>query len=162
MFDLNTILYASDLGSNSRPAFRMAVKLAAENNASLTFLHVIEPLNNTAENVLSNYLSDKMYREIKEAGINELKSTMEERIRAFCKDELPQDFHFPKAPNVRVAMGNVEEEILSVADLIKADMIVMGTRTHDNITRLLLGSSAQRVLQRSSKPVLVVPLEGKG
>ena len=92
--------------------------------------------------------------------MTELKATMVKRIEAFCQDELPADFTFPKGkPEARIAVGNVEEEILYVADHINADLIVMGTRTHSNLTKLFLGSSAQKVLQRSKRPVLIAPLD---
>lgn len=35
--EINTILYASDISEGSRPAFRMAVKQAINNNARIVF-----------------------------------------------------------------------------------------------------------------------------
>ncbi len=56
-------------------------------------------------------------------------------------------------PNDSVADG-----ILSAADRVGADMIVMGTHGRSGLSRLVLGSVAEAVLRRAVVPVLVVPL----
>ena len=39
MTEINTILYATDLGKHTRPAFRMAVSLAKQHDAKIIFFH---------------------------------------------------------------------------------------------------------------------------
>lgn len=41
--NIKTILYATDLGENTRPVFRLAVSQARRYNARLLMLHVVEP-----------------------------------------------------------------------------------------------------------------------
>jgi nucleotide-binding universal stress UspA family protein len=50
----------------------------------------------------------------------------------------------------------VHEGILDVAKATGADLIVMGSHGRQGIEKLLLGSTAQRVLSHATLPVLVV------
>lgn len=53
--------------------------------------------------------------------------------------------------------GAVAEEILSQADAISADLIVMGTHGHGAMYNLLVGSATKGVLKHSTRPVLLLP-----
>jgi nucleotide-binding universal stress UspA family protein len=53
--------------------------------------------------------------------------------------------------------GVVAEEILSQADELNADLIVMGTHGHGAMYNLLVGSTTKGVLKHSTCPVLLVP-----
>jgi nucleotide-binding universal stress UspA family protein len=63
------------------------------------------------------------------------------------------------APRVRthVAEGVAHEQILAEARRVGADLIVLGSRGHTLSERLLLGSTAERVIRKATVPVLVVP-----
>jgi len=52
---------------------------------------------------------------------------------------------------------NVAAEILDQALTWPADLIVMGSHGHGGLTRLMLGSVAERVLRLADCPVLIVP-----
>jgi nucleotide-binding universal stress UspA family protein len=52
--------------------------------------------------------------------------------------------------------GNPSEEIVRLAQLEKADLIVMGTHGRRGLSRALLGSVAEQVLRTSPVPVLAV------
>src|ERR1700722_3731216 len=52
--------------------------------------------------------------------------------------------------------GNPYEEIVNAAKQIGADLIVIGSHGYTGLSRLLLGSTADRVLQYAPCPVLVV------
>jgi nucleotide-binding universal stress UspA family protein len=52
--------------------------------------------------------------------------------------------------------GDTPAAILRAADEVDADLIVMGTHGRSGLDRLLCGSVAESVLQRSRRPVLVV------
>jgi nucleotide-binding universal stress UspA family protein len=55
-----------------------------------------------------------------------------------------------------VRHGDVVDTILAVADEVDARMIVMGTEGRKGLQRLILGSVAERVVRRSSRPVMTV------
>lgn len=52
--------------------------------------------------------------------------------------------------------GEPASELLSIADEMKADLIVMGTHGRKGISHWLLGSVAERVVRQSKVPVLTV------
>jgi nucleotide-binding universal stress UspA family protein len=54
---ITTILYATDLGEQTRPVFRQALALAKLYNAKIIMLHVVEPVGETAKAVISAYIS---------------------------------------------------------------------------------------------------------
>lgn len=56
----------------------------------------------------------------------------------------------------QVRDGNAAVEILHAAEELGSDVIVMGTRGRSGIANLLLGSVADKVIRRSSVPVITV------
>jgi nucleotide-binding universal stress UspA family protein len=52
--------------------------------------------------------------------------------------------------------GYAAREIVSDAEEIGADVIVMGSRGRGDLTGLLLGSTAHKVIHLSHQPVLIV------
>ncbi|MDO6805136.1 universal stress protein, partial [Wenyingzhuangia sp. 1_MG-2023] len=79
------------------------------------------------------------------------------RVEDFCAAELEIDEQLQVDQLVaRVEEGRAWQEILRVADEIKASVIVMGTR--HGLGKKLLGSTAAKVMEHSVRPVLIVPL----
>ncbi len=58
-------------------------------------------------------------------------------------------------PEAVARWGHPIEEILRVARLMAADIIVLGAKGHSNLGLLLLGSVSQGVVQHATRPVLV-------
>jgi nucleotide-binding universal stress UspA family protein len=56
----------------------------------------------------------------------------------------------------RVATGRAADEIINVAEAIKADLIAMSTHGRSGLSRLTFGSITDKVLRAGSKPVLVI------
>lgn len=55
-----------------------------------------------------------------------------------------------------ISEGDVHNEIVGVADRIKAGLIVMGSHGRRGLNRLVLGSVAESVARRAHCPVLLV------
>jgi nucleotide-binding universal stress UspA family protein len=70
------------------------------------------------------------------------------------QEEISQD---GIAVSLHEPTGTVAEEILSEADELDADLIVMGTHGHGAMYNLLVGSATKGVLKHSTRPVLLVP-----
>ncbi|MBE9397687.1 universal stress protein [Pontibacterium sp. N1Y112] len=154
------ILYASDIDQGSRPAFRAAVSLCGHYNSEITFLHVIEPLSASAQSIVDTMMNDESLLEMHDQSIQNLRDKLKERIERFCETELEESEMLSEGQAVaRVEEGTPWKTILEVADDIDADVIVMGTRTHSGVSQFLLGSTANKVMHHTKRPVLVVPLK---
>ena len=77
------------------------------------------------------------------------KSKLAQWQKEIAQDGIKVSLHEPT--------GAVAEEILNQADVLNADLIVMGTHGHGAMYNLLVGSATKGVLKRSSRPVLLVP-----
>jgi nucleotide-binding universal stress UspA family protein len=55
-----------------------------------------------------------------------------------------------------IRVGYPFDEIVAMADHLNVDLIVIGSRGLSGMTRLLVGSTAQRVVEHAPCPVLVV------
>lgn len=158
--DVKKILYASDIDKGSRPAFRAAVSLCGHYNSEITFLHVIEPLSSSAKSIVETMMNDESLHELHDQSIQNLRDKLKQRINHFCETELEENEMLSEGQaRARVEEGTPWKTILSVADDIDADVIVMGTRTHSSVGQFLLGSTANKVMQNSKRPVLIVPLK---
>ena len=67
----------------------------------------------------------------------------------------------------RLESGNVVDTILKVATTGKYDMVVMNTHGRSGLSRLLMGSKAEKVVRLAPCPVVTVPSgvadsDGKG
>ena len=58
---------------------------------------------------------------------------------------------------VEVEEGPIAEAIATVAERLDARMIVVGTRGEGPLRGALIGSTPHRLIQQTSRPVLVVP-----
>lgn len=156
--DVKKILYVSDLGDGSRPAFRMAVSMAKQYDADITFLHVIEPISDAARIAFQSALSESQFAKIRQEGVSHLKNTISERIENFCQSELDNLDWEPRVTS-SLLEGVTDRAIVSAAEKMEADLIVMGTRTHSATKQFLMGSTANKVMHHTSIPVMVVPLK---
>jgi nucleotide-binding universal stress UspA family protein len=77
------------------------------------------------------------------------KSKLTQWQKEIAQDGIKVSLHEPT--------GAVAEEILNQADVLNADLIVMGTHGYGAMYNLLVGSTTKGVLKRSARPVLVVP-----
>lgn len=156
---IETILYASDLVDHSgREAFRVAASNAIAHRAKLIFLNVMEPLSPMAQRAVSHCFSEKEIADIQNEGYQRVQKDIIERIKSFVKDELDEGIQLPFPPEVQVLIGAPATSILTAAADTNADMIVMGTRTRNKLSQVVLGSTAHQVLFNAKCPVLIIPI----
>lgn len=157
--EIRTIIYASDLGEGSRPAFQLALSEAIKHQAQVVFVHVIEPFAQTMEETIEEYLpeqaNDRHLSQLMEAH----KTRVEARIQRFMETEAVDSASLALPPLAVVKVGRPDKVILKLAERHQADLIIMGDRENSTLSRIFLGSTAQKVIHRSSVPVLIVPLQ---
>ncbi len=155
---ISTILYATDLGTQTRQVFRYAIDMANYYNAEIVMLHVVEPMSNTARAMINTYLSEGLSEELEKKNIKKLLSTMKIRLEKFFKEECDSDLKSSiTIKEIMVVSGRPSEEILRVAEDGNVDMIVMGKSSKKVRGIGVTGSSARRVSRYSTVPVLVIP-----
>jgi nucleotide-binding universal stress UspA family protein len=140
---LKKILATTDFSKLSRIGLRYAVSLADKLGATLALLHVVEPSPRFAgeEGVLL-VRNDLETLELAERQISKLANTLSNKdsaVRAF------------------VRYGKPFNEIAVLASAREVDLIVMATHGHTGLKRVLLGSTAERVVRHARCPVLTIP-----
>ncbi|MCK5517567.1 MAG: universal stress protein [Desulfobulbaceae bacterium] len=155
---INTILYATNLGKETRQVFRYAIDMANYYKAEIVMLHVVEPISNTARTMIDTYLSEGLSEELEKTNMKELLTIMKTRLKKFFEEECDNDLKDSiSVKEVLVVSGRPSEEILRIAEEGNVDMIVMG-RSSKKVRGIgIMGSNARRVTRYSTVPVLVIP-----
>ena len=157
---IRKILYTTDLTKNSSYALYFAIDLARKNEAKINILHCVEAIPPAlyAEAAFTN-LPEVLQRdkdrekkqdvvEIKER-LQQFCQSMESQIGAPCVDLVSE---------IIVKEGHAVEEILNTAATKECDVIVLGSHGKGWLKHTFLGSVARSVLERTRKPVFVIPL----
>ena len=144
MTALTQILVASDFSASARHAADRAARLAHETGASLELLHVLpgQALQELRQWLGSGHASEQ-----------QLYADVENQLRQQA-DELTRTRRV--AADIRRSSGSVIDELVGRADALDAGLLVLGARGQGVLRRLLLGSTAERLLRRTTRPVLVV------
>ena len=152
---IRKILYATDLSKNSAYAFYYAIDMAHKRDARIVILHAVEPLPPIVRFYGSLGEESKYYQHEKEIDTQLIKS----RLQEFCqKVDQQVGACLDVVSNVLVRVGHPVEEILNVSEDEECDVIVLGTHGKGFLKQTFLGSVSRSVLDRSRKPVLIVPL----
>jgi nucleotide-binding universal stress UspA family protein len=157
---IKNILYATDLTKNSSYAFYFATDMARKHDARIIILHCIGTISPSL--YMEGGFTDlpvvlqKAKEQEKKEDVAEIKKQLEQfcrkvesRIGPPCVDLVSE---------VIVREGYPVEEILNTADAKGCDLIVLGTHGKGWLKQTFLGSVALSVLERSRKPVFIIPL----
>lgn len=140
---LRRILVPIDFSRPSIKALRYALGLAANFDAEVRFLHVVDPENAPAPAIIRLPLVTQPETVVKMA---------EKLLWSWATK-----FGIPiSARTCSVRQGKVYKKIVATASEEKADLIVLATRAHAGLKHVLHGSITERVIQHSPCPVLIV------
>lgn len=131
------ILCPVDLSENSVKALQWTEFLAKKYNSEVIVLHVIESLQ-------ANPVVDLDYPQIQTAAVT--------AVREFLA---PLNVRYESM----LSSGHPAHKIVSLAEAVNADVIVMGTRGLRGVSHAFLGSTTERVVRTSSLPVLTITPE---
>lgn len=138
-----TVVVATDFSENAAVALRAAADFTERESARLVLVHAVLAMAPAAPEFVP--LPPSMYDELRESASAQLDEAVE-RLRASGRLVEPLVVLEPAAAGVVAAA--VER---------KADLIVAGTRGATGWQRLLVGSTAARLVREAPCPVLVVP-----
>jgi nucleotide-binding universal stress UspA family protein len=156
---IKKILYTTDLSKNSSYAFLFATDMARRHNARIIILHAIQPVPHLyayGESFQAERILMKTKEQEQKTDIDEIKN----RLRQFCSNVEVQTGPpcVELVSKILVPLGHPVEEILKIADEESCDVIVLGTHGKGFLTQTFLGSVAASVLERTRKPVFIIPL----
>jgi nucleotide-binding universal stress UspA family protein len=143
MAKIETILFATDFSKGSAQASELARTLGTLSGARLHVLHVISALSDRSNLRISTAMLSNMMDEFKEGAAQDMQQ--------FCQDNFAG-----LEVTTSIVVGSSHEELLREAGRIGADMIVMGTHGRTGLEKLLMGSTAEKVVRSSTIPVLTV------
>ncbi len=151
---IKKILYATDLSKNSAYAFYYAVDMAKKHGAEIIILHTIELIPAYAR----AYGSKMDTAQQDQLGVS--KEVIRNRLQRFCEkvDEKNSLACLSLVTKTIVQVGYPVEEILKAADEEGCDLIVLGNHGKGFLQHAFLGCVSRSVLDRTRKPVFLVPL----
>ena len=151
---LRSILVAVDTSAHSRAALKAAAALANIMKADIRGLFVQEehwsrlsrlPTANVINELTGR--AQKLEEESLNRQVNELKSRLRKELQYISNK-------YEVAHSWETKEGKVADQILEAAQ--KADLITIGRRGRSSLSSKKLGSTAQTLIQKSEKPILVL------
>ena len=136
-----SILAATDFSETAQAGIDWSVEIARTHNARIELIHGLLMPNQMTDFVPS---PPDFSDELQEAALGRLNEAVDQARTGGVE------------VGSHLRLGLPSEVILEAAAEIPADLIVIGTRGLSGIRHLLLGSTAQRVVQRAPCPVLTV------
>jgi nucleotide-binding universal stress UspA family protein len=142
MATFHHILAATDFSACAEPALELAMRMAQNEGAGLTLLHVWEMPSYAYPGLA--YAPADLMTAVEDAAKKQLEETV-----ARVRQRVP-------AAKALLCRGFPAEQIAHVLDGGRYDLVVMGTHGRRGVPHVLLGSVAERVVRTSSVPVLTV------
>ena len=139
---MKRILIATDGSAAAQHAVELGVELAKHEEAAIAFVHVVPLFDLVSTNGFG--LVGRVPYEPTASD----ESVLDDAIAVADREDVPAIS--------KLLRGDAVTEIIAYADLIGADLIVVGSRGHGTVASALLGSVSRRVLTHSERPVLIV------
>ena len=137
----NNIILAVDGSEASKKALKKAFYIAKITGISITAIHVVNMPRYALPSTQSSYGEDIVKNMIKNG-----EKILDQTIKMGSKMGIKV--------KKKLVEGSPDDEIIKNAN--KDDLIVMGSRGHSTIDRILIGSVSEKVLHHSYSTVMIV------
>ncbi len=109
--------------------------------------------------VFINLFQSFGWEELKEKNERQVLDTIKIKVKKFCEelDIGDSECQF-NIEDIIVRIGHPGNEILTHANEVPYDMVVIGTRGLGMFAEVIMGSTARKVVRRCNKPVLTIRL----
>ena len=158
---IDKILVAKDLSKESSHVVRYALELGCKFRAQVHVLHVMPTVDASVLNMVALTMgADKL------AKLNaENEAELAEKTRKQLQNIIEKEAELMEAeilhpPKIEVHHGDAAPMILSVADRLDADMIILGSHSKGKLHYAFLGSAAEKILRKTHRTVVIVPPSG--
>jgi nucleotide-binding universal stress UspA family protein len=144
---MKKIMIATDGSETSKKAAKVGIEIARRSQGSVTAVYVIDVFRlahlpgYTAFHGVKDKLLELMQKEGREATEDVEEMALEAGIS--CQ--------------MLVAEGEPRDELIRISQESGMDLLVLGSIGRTGLDRFLLGSVAEKVVQRSAVPVLLIP-----
>jgi nucleotide-binding universal stress UspA family protein len=128
------VLVATDFTGVSQQALSHALGLISP-GGTLYLVHVLSAINLAVDN----------------------RDERQQAWSALSKIAVPDNIEARCSIQREVLEGNPSEELLTLAERVGADIIVLGTRSRTTLSRTILGSVAYGITEKARVPVLLIP-----
>ncbi|MEO6949533.1 MAG: universal stress protein [Ginsengibacter sp.] len=151
---MKKILIAVDYDPSAQKIAETGYSFAKAMGGQVTLLHVTSD---------ATYYSSLNYSPIMGfdsfSNLDVVQTDVVDQLRQGAEDYLAKTREFLGDSTIQTIVkdGDFGDSILEVADEINADIIVMGTHSRSGWDKLLMGSVAEKVLQRSKIPLFIIP-----
>jgi nucleotide-binding universal stress UspA family protein len=145
---IKTILFPTDFSNGARAAMDHAASLAKDYQAKLVLLYVIQDISIAEWYIPSSLSVGDLVEDMQKSAWQEMDKWFAE-VSKQVKDV-----------EKMVVRGVPFVEIIRTAKEKSADLIVIGTHGRTGIDHMLFGSTAEKVVRKSSCPVLTVRIAG--
>lgn len=151
---MKKVLIAIDYNPSSQKVVEKGYELSKLTGAEVCLLHVMSDVAHYGMRY-PTFMGYESY----DPGTFDM--NMVNEMRKISEDYLQSAANHLDDPNVKthLAEGDAGKVILEYADEWNADVIVMGTHSHSTIEKLLMGTIASTVLEKTKVPVYMIPIK---
>jgi universal stress protein A len=139
---ITRIVVPIDFSEYSKQAFRYAIDFAQTFGAEMILVYVVEPVIYPADFSFGQVALPSLERELHDRSL--------EQLNLLIETEIPEGI----SARCVIRSGKPFVEIIQVAKEEQADLIIIATHGHSGIEHVLFGSTAEKVVRKSSCPVL--------
>lgn len=149
---MKKVVIALDYDPSAEKVAKLGYEVARAMNASVVLLHVVNEPSYYESGAYSPIMGFVGFTapdilEMDRGLYNEAKRYLEESKKHLGDDSI----------EINVIEGDFSEAITTIIDSTHADLLVMGTHRRKGIEKLLMGNLAEKILNSTRIPLLVVP-----
>jgi nucleotide-binding universal stress UspA family protein len=148
--EFKRIILAVDGSKVSKKAAKKALSLSKKTGINVTAIHVLQvpvPTLPPARVAMGSVRTNYSY-------YPELKKTMKEQGESILNEIKEIATSMQTNVKTKIVEGTPDDEIIKFAN--KNDIIIMGSKGHSTLDRILVGSVSEKVLHHSNATVMIV------
>lgn len=151
---MKKVLVAVDYNPVSEKVAQAALELVGSMNAEICLIHVLADVSYYG----ADFPTFMGYEGYTGMGPDFNMALEMQQVAEEFLEKAAEHLDHP-AVSTHLAEGDTANAILDYAGEWNADLIVMGTHSHSALEKLLMGTVAEKILEKTTIPVYVVPVK---
>ena len=151
---MKKVLIAIDYNPNSEKVANYGYELAKTLGAQVCLIHVLADINYYGV-TYPTFLGYEGYSEM------QVDLNVASQLREVAKNYLETVAEHLNDPEIttHMAQGSTAKALLDYSKEWNADLIVMGTHSHSVLEKVLMGTTASHILEKTKIPVYMIPIK---